>query len=58
MDGIATKKGKAKVQVFYFGENLVVSLAKYTIDLSDKFAKERGDFIVVLSRGSLIKSLW
>ncbi|XP_052177698.1 probable 6-phosphogluconolactonase 4, chloroplastic [Diospyros lotus] len=57
MAGIATEKGKAKVQVFNSEEDLAVSLAKYTADLSDKFAKERGAFTVVLSGGSLIKSL-
>ncbi|CAK9158223.1 unnamed protein product [Ilex paraguariensis] len=53
----ATEKGKGTVQVFDSEEELAVSLAKYTADLSDKFAKERGYFTVVLSGGSLIKSL-
>ncbi|KAA8533556.1 hypothetical protein F0562_031010 [Nyssa sinensis] len=53
----ATEKGKGKSQVFDSEEDLAVSLAKYTADLSDKFAKERGAFTVVLSGGSLIKSL-
>ncbi|XP_044461779.1 probable 6-phosphogluconolactonase 4, chloroplastic [Mangifera indica] len=48
---------KKKVQVFDSEEDLAVSLAKYTADLSEKFGKERGSFSVVLSGGSLIKSL-
>lgn len=48
---------KKKVEVFDTEEDLAVSLAKYTADLSDKFSKERGAFSVVLSGGSLIKSL-
>ncbi|CAI0452598.1 unnamed protein product [Linum tenue] len=46
-----------KVEVFDTEEDLAVSLAKYTADLSDKFGKERGSFTVVVSGGSLIKSL-
>uniref|UniRef100_A0A5B7BCB7 Probable 6-phosphogluconolactonase n=1 Tax=Davidia involucrata TaxID=16924 RepID=A0A5B7BCB7_DAVIN len=57
MAEMATEKGKGKLQVFDSEEDLSVSLAKYTADLSDKFAKERGAFTVVLSGGSLIKSL-
>ncbi|KAG6579303.1 putative 6-phosphogluconolactonase 4, chloroplastic, partial [Cucurbita argyrosperma subsp. sororia] len=44
-------------KVFDSGEDLAVSLAKYTADLSDHFAKNRGAFTVVLSGGSLIKCL-
>ncbi|PSS32967.1 6-phosphogluconolactonase [Actinidia chinensis var. chinensis] len=55
MAEIATEKGKA--QVFDSEEDLAVSLAKYTADLSDKFVKERGAFTVVLSGGSLFQSL-
>ena len=44
-------------KVFDSGEDLAVSLAKYTADLSDHFAKKRGAFTVVLSGGSLIKCL-
>ncbi|KAF5738452.1 6-phosphogluconolactonase 4 chloroplastic [Tripterygium wilfordii] len=51
------EKNKKKVEVFDAEEDLAVSLAKYTADLSEKFAKERGSFTVVLSGGSLIKSL-
>lgn len=38
-------------------EELSVSLAKYTAALSEKYARERGAFSVVVSGGSLIKSL-
>ncbi|KAE8723927.1 putative 6-phosphogluconolactonase 5 [Hibiscus syriacus] len=51
------EKGKGKVVVFDSEEDLSVSLAKYTADLADKFSKEKGSFTVVLSGGSLIKSL-
>ncbi|KAK8476182.1 hypothetical protein V6N13_046788 [Hibiscus sabdariffa] len=50
-------KGNGKVEVFDSEEDLSVSLAKYTADLADKFSKEKGSFTVVLSGGSLIKSL-
>lgn len=56
MAGTAADK-KRKVQVFDSEEDLAVSLAKYTADLSAKLGKERGSFTVVLSGGSLIKSL-
>ncbi|KAJ6373531.1 hypothetical protein OIU78_029253 [Salix suchowensis] len=57
--GITTidQNNKKVVEVLYTEEDLAVSLAKYTADLSDKFAKERGAFTVVVSGGSLIKSL-
>ncbi|KAJ6677410.1 6-PHOSPHOGLUCONOLACTONASE [Salix viminalis] len=57
--GITTidQNNKKVVEVLYTEEDLAVSLAKYTSDLSDKFAKERGAFTVVVSGGSLIKSL-
>ncbi|CAI9295588.1 unnamed protein product [Lactuca saligna] len=48
---------KKKVQVFDSEEALSVSLAKYTADLSEKFVKQKGSFTVVVSGGSLIKSL-
>lgn len=48
---------KAKVEVFDSEEELAVSLANYTADLSRKFVGERGAFTVVVSGGSLIKSL-
>lgn len=57
MAEFATEKGKGKVKVFGTEEAMAVSLTKYTVDLSDKFAKERGAFTVVFSGGSLIKSL-
>ncbi|CAI0544695.1 unnamed protein product [Linum tenue] len=47
-----------KVEVFDTEEDLAVSLAKYTADLSDKFGKERGSFTVVVSGGSLKWSKW
>lgn len=53
----STEKGKRNVLVFDSEEDLSVSLAKYTADLSEKFLKERSAFTVVLSGGSLIKSL-
>lgn len=54
----AENKNKNKnVQVFDSEEDLAVSLAKYTADLSAKFGKEKGSFTVVLSGGSLIDSL-
>uniref|UniRef100_A0A1D1Y320 6-phosphogluconolactonase n=1 Tax=Anthurium amnicola TaxID=1678845 RepID=A0A1D1Y320_9ARAE len=49
--------GKSALLVFQSEEELSVSLAKYTAELSDKCARERGAFSVVLSGGSLIKSL-
>lgn len=55
---MATDSGKVlKTAVFDSEEDLAVSLAKYTADLSEKFVKERGAFTVVVSGGSLIKSL-
>ncbi|KAK1325249.1 hypothetical protein QJS10_CPA01g02495 [Acorus calamus] len=48
---------KPKHIVFKGEEELSKSLAKYTADLSEKFVRERGAFTVVLSGGSLIKSL-
>ncbi|XP_021627020.1 6-phosphogluconolactonase 3, chloroplastic [Manihot esculenta] len=57
MAGITTAGKKKAVEVFDSEEVLAVSLAKYTADLSENFCKERGCFTVVLSGGSLIKSL-
>jgi 6-phosphogluconolactonase len=48
---------KQKLLTFDTKEDLAVSLAKYTADLSKKFAAERGAFTVVLSGGSLIDAL-
>lgn len=56
MSGMA-EKSKGKVEVFDSEEDLAVSLARYTADLSSKFIGERGAFTVVVSGGSLIKSL-
>ncbi|KAJ8775280.1 hypothetical protein K2173_020284 [Erythroxylum novogranatense] len=55
MAGLST--AEKKVEVFESEEDLALSLAGYTADLSKKFAKEKGSFTVVLSGGSLIKSL-
>ncbi|CAL1366465.1 unnamed protein product [Linum trigynum] len=54
---MAAATAEKKVEVFNTEEDIAVSLAKYTADLSDKFCKERGSFTVVLSGGSLINSL-
>ncbi|AED93307.1 unnamed protein product [Arabidopsis thaliana] len=51
------KEEKKRVEIYDLEENLVIDLAKFTADLSDKFCKERGAFTVVVSGGSLIKSL-
>ncbi|KAF0924375.1 hypothetical protein E2562_010051 [Oryza meyeriana var. granulata] len=57
-DGAAPGTGsKKKLLIFDAEEDLAVSLAKYTAELSEKFAAERGAFTVVLSGGSLIKAL-
>ncbi|KAG1359173.1 putative 6-phosphogluconolactonase 4, chloroplastic [Cocos nucifera] len=53
----AAAKGKQELLVFDSEEEVAVSLAKYTAELSEKFAQERRAFTVVLSGGSLIKSL-
>nr|GEV77766.1 probable 6-phosphogluconolactonase 4, chloroplastic [Tanacetum cinerariifolium] len=50
-------KSEKKVQVFDSEESLSVSLAEYVNVLSDKSVKEKGSFTVVVSGGSLIKSL-
>ncbi|KAK9669428.1 hypothetical protein RND81_13G129200 [Saponaria officinalis] len=44
-------------EIFDTEEDVAVSLAKYTAELSDKFVKQRGAFTVVVSGGSLIRSL-
>ncbi|KAJ6840430.1 putative 6-phosphogluconolactonase 4, chloroplastic [Iris pallida] len=51
------KKEKSSLLVFDSEEDLSVALAKYTAELSGRFADERGAFSVVVSGGSLIKSL-
>ncbi|XP_074583215.1 putative 6-phosphogluconolactonase 4, chloroplastic [Curcuma longa] len=50
-------KGKQGLLVFDTEEELSVSLAKYAAELSEKFIRERGAFTVVISGGSLVKSL-
>ncbi|KAK6926067.1 Glucosamine/galactosamine-6-phosphate isomerase [Dillenia turbinata] len=57
MAEMAVGKSKPKVNVFDSEEDLSVSLAKYTADLSEHFAKDRGAFTVVLSGGYLIDCL-
>lgn len=57
MADVHSQKGSGNSTVFGSEEELAVSLAKYTADLSEKFGNERGAFTVVLSGGSLIKSL-
>ncbi|KAL0340938.1 UNVERIFIED_CONTAM: putative 6-phosphogluconolactonase 4, chloroplastic [Sesamum radiatum] len=57
MAEIVTPKSKGKVKVFDTEEDLAVSLAEYAADLADKISKERGSFTVVISGGSLVKSL-
>jgi len=49
--------GNKQLMVFDQEEDLAVSLAKYTAELSDKFTIGKGAFTVVLSGGSLIKAL-
>lgn len=53
----AGSKKKKEVLIFDAEEDLAVSLAKYTAELSAKLAAERGAFTVVLSGGSLIKNI-
>lgn len=50
-------RDRKKVSVFDSEDDLSVSLAKYTAEIAGKFAAERGAFSVVLSGGSLVKSL-
>lgn len=45
------------VNIFDSEEQVAIELAKFTANLSEKFIKERGAFTVVVSGGSLIKSL-
>lgn len=48
---------RKKLIIFDAEDDLAASLAKYTSELSAKFAAERGAFTVVLSGGSLVKAL-
>ncbi|KAK4489774.1 hypothetical protein RD792_000411 [Penstemon davidsonii] len=57
MAEITAPKYKGNVKVFDTEEDLAVSLAKYTADLSSKISQERDSFTVVISGGSLVKSL-
>lgn len=59
MAGETASAGVSSREVLVFGseEELAFSLAKYTAELSDKCIRERGAFTVVLSGGSLVKSL-
>ncbi|XP_008810711.2 probable 6-phosphogluconolactonase 4, chloroplastic [Phoenix dactylifera] len=50
-------KGKQRVLVSETEGELAVALAKYTAELSDKYARERGAFTVVLSGGYLIHNI-
>ncbi|KAF3785245.1 putative 6-phosphogluconolactonase 4 [Nymphaea thermarum] len=52
-----TAKGEPKLVVFGSEEELSESLAEYVSRLSEKFVEERGAFTLVLSGGSLIKTL-
>lgn len=54
---MADQNNKKVVKVYDTEQDVAVSLAKYTADLSAKFAKERGSFTVVLSGGYLIDSI-
>ncbi|XP_008812488.2 probable 6-phosphogluconolactonase 4, chloroplastic [Phoenix dactylifera] len=54
---VETTTGKKELLVFESEEELAVSLAKHTAELSEKYAQERGAFTLVISGGSLIKSL-
>jgi 6-phosphogluconolactonase len=57
-DGAApAAASKRDLLIFDAEEDLAASLAKYTAELSAKFAAERGAFTVVVSGGSLIKAL-
>ncbi|TVU04695.1 hypothetical protein EJB05_47825, partial [Eragrostis curvula] len=48
---------RKKLHIFDAEEDLVASLAEYVAELSAKFTAERGVFTVVLSGGSLVKTL-
>ncbi|KMT15929.1 hypothetical protein BVRB_3g051150 isoform B [Beta vulgaris subsp. vulgaris] len=53
----SSQKDSPNVNIFDSEEQVAFELAKYTANLSDKFVRERGAFTVVVSGGSLIKSL-
>ncbi|MQM04086.1 hypothetical protein Taro_036879 [Colocasia esculenta] len=50
--------GQREHLVFQTVDELCISLAKYTADLSEKCVREKGVFSVVLSGGYLIDCLW
>ncbi|XP_021775012.1 probable 6-phosphogluconolactonase 4, chloroplastic [Chenopodium quinoa] len=52
-----SEKGYSNVDIFDSEEQVAFELAKFTANLSDHFVSERGAFTVVVSGGSLIKSL-
>ncbi|CAI9108880.1 OLC1v1008581C1 [Oldenlandia corymbosa var. corymbosa] len=56
MAEVSNETSKTK-EVFDSEEELAVVLAEYVSNLSDKFCKDRNAFTVVVSGGSLIKSL-
>jgi 6-phosphogluconolactonase len=55
-DSTTTNNNKVLV-VFENEEDLAAALAKYTANLSGKFAAERGAFNVIISGVSLVKAL-
>lgn len=57
MAEIVTPKSRGKVKAFDSEEELAVSLAEYAADLAKIISQERDSFTVVLSGGSLVKSL-
>ncbi|CAN6480367.1 unnamed protein product [Victoria cruziana] len=57
MAAATTAKGETNLLVFNNEEELAANLAEYVSRLSEKFVEERGAFSLVLSGGSLIKTL-
>lgn len=57
MAEISTPKSKGEVNVFDSEEELAVSLAKHAVDVFEKTSKSKSSFTVVISGGSLVKSL-
>ncbi|XP_074319909.1 putative 6-phosphogluconolactonase 4, chloroplastic [Silene latifolia] len=58
MTEVNSQKGSlGSFEIFDSEETVAISLAKYTAELSEKFVNSRGFFTVVVSGGSLIKSL-
>lgn len=50
-------EGKQRLLVSETEEELAVALAEYTAELSEKYARDRGAFTVVLSGGYLIHNI-